>query len=54
MWLGHQTVTETTLQVEIKTNYSFGILVLRVLQVAAASAEKIAEKEARWREPVMM
>lgn len=32
----HTTIREMTLQVEIKTNYCFGILVLGVLQVAAA------------------
>lgn len=49
-----QTVGKTALQVEIKTNYSFRVLVLGVLQVAAASGERMAEKEVRWRERVMM
>ena len=37
-------VRKMTLQVEIKTNYRFGVLVLEVLQVAAASGEKDGRK----------
>jgi len=41
----HYKVKEMTLQVEIKTNYSFGVLVLGVIQVVAVSGKKSAKKE---------
>lgn len=50
----HKKVRTMMLWVEIKTNCRFGVLVLGVLQVAAVSGEKMAEKEAGWRERVMM
>lgn len=43
-------VREMTLQVEIKTNYSFGVLVLGGLQVAAARGGKRWQKKRVWTE----